>query len=237
MAVSIRRSLRFAHSELVVTFTERADGDFGAGSDGLDLRRRRIAPEPWTVLAQVHGSRVLAVAGAGELTGEQGDAAVTGMTDCPIAMQTADCAPVILYSSTAIGVAHAGWRGLVAGVLANTASAVRSVGGDDSVRAIIGPCIHPLCYEFGALDLGKIVEIFGPSVAGKSEHGAPALDLPAAVKAALKLADVDLDVDLGRCTAADHRYFSYRARGEPQRMSAVAVMRRKAVTTVRQGEN
>lgn len=237
MAVSIHRSLRFAHNELVVTFTDRSDGDFGTGSDGLDPRRRQLAKEPWTALAQVHGSRVLAVTRAGEWAGVQGDAAVTEMADCPIAVQTADCAPVILYSSAAIGVAHAGWRGLVAGVLANTASVVRSAGGDSSVRAIVGPCIQPLAYEFGPRDLAKIVEIFGPSVAGETEHGAPALDLPTAVKAALKLADVDLDVDLGRCTAADHRYFSHRARGEPQRMSAVAVMRGKAVTTTPQGEN
>ena len=50
------------------------------------------------------------------------------------------------------------------------------------VRAVLGPCVHPARYEFGADLLDRLVARFGPEVAGRTADGAPALDIPAAVR-------------------------------------------------------
>ena len=53
------------------------------------------------------------------------------------------------------------------------------------MQALLGPCIEAGCYEFGAADLAAVVDVLGPEVAARTRHGAPALDLPAGVRAAL----------------------------------------------------
>ena len=66
---------------------------------------------------------------------------------------------------------------------------MRRVGGDP-VTAVLGPCIHPGRYEFGADLLDRLVARFGPEVAGRTDDGRPALDVPAGVRAALAAAGV-----------------------------------------------
>jgi copper oxidase (laccase) domain-containing protein len=114
----------------------------------------------------------------------------------------------------AIAVVHAGWRGIVAGVVD---AAVADLGGN--VIAAIGPCIHPECYEFGEEELLQ----FDPALRATTAAGTPALDLPAAVRMALERAGAEIAYDADVCTAcAAERYFSYRARGETERQAVVA---------------
>ncbi|HKY14173.1 MAG TPA: polyphenol oxidase family protein, partial [Microthrixaceae bacterium] len=107
-------------------FTTAADGDFAIDSDpdGLAERRGAIAAAPWTWLRQVHGAEVVVVGAPGDHAGAEADAAVTGVPGAALAVQTADCAPVLLWgdgpTGPVIGAAHAGWRGLYEGVLENT---------------------------------------------------------------------------------------------------------------------
>lgn len=181
-----------------------------------------MAPGPWTWLTQVHGSEVVTVTRPGEHAGARADGAVTAVPGAVLAVHTADCAPVVLLADGAVGVAHAGWRGLEAGVVGATARALEALGHPPR-RAVVGPCIRPERYAFGEGDLERLVARWGPAVRGRTLDGAPALDLPAAVRAALAEAGVD-DVDEdGTCTAADaERYWSHRARGEAGRMATVA---------------
>ena len=111
-------------------------------------------------------------------------------------MQTADCAPVGLIGlGGVVGVAHAGWRGLVAGVLEATVAAMREAGAGRIV-AVVGPCIHAGCYDFGADDLAEVAAALGDDVRAVSSTGGPALDLPAGVVADLGRAGVtDVTVD------------------------------------------
>jgi copper oxidase (laccase) domain-containing protein len=110
---------------------------------------------------------------------------------------------------------------LVAGVVGRTVDAMRSMGASD-VSAVVGPCVHPECYEFGATDLARVTRRFGHAVAATTAAGAPALDLPAAARAALARAGVDNVIDLGACTACSpESYFSHRARRERERQALV----------------
>jgi YfiH family protein len=178
---------------------------------------------PWTWLRQVHGARVVRVAGPGDGAGARADAAVTAAPGCALAVLTADCAPVALASPEGVvGVAHAGWRGVLAGVLEATVAEMRAVGATD-VHAVVGPCVRPGCYAFGAVDLDEVAGRLGEEVRATTTAGDPALDLPAAVRGALARAGVDLGEvgDVGTCTACSPRHFSWRARRDHQRQAAV----------------
>jgi len=193
----------------------RADGDFHLDQDprALDERRRRFVPLPWSQPREVHGTHVGVVSRPGDLDGAEADALVADCDDAVIGIWTGDCAPVALVAESGrFGAAHAGWRGLEAGILARAVAVVRTRDGE-AVRAVLGPCIHPCCYEFGGEDLARLVERFGPGVAGRTRGGAPALDVPAAVAAALREVGVDLE-DRSCCTGCGGPWFSHRARGE-----------------------
>jgi hypothetical protein len=91
------------------------------------------------------------------------------------------------------------------------------------VRAVLGPCVHAERYEFGAADLERLVRRFGPSVAGITEWGTPAFDLPEAVRLALRRAGVIELVDVDTCTALSHDHFSHRRDGVTGRQAVVVV--------------
>ena len=119
---------------------------------------------------------------------------------------------------------HAGWRGIVSGVLDEVVSALRRIsppGAAISLRAVLGPMIRPERYEFGASDLANVVRVVGDEAATTTAWGAPALDLAAAARAALLAAGVSEVDDLGYDTA-DDRFFSHRLRGDARRMATAA---------------
>jgi copper oxidase (laccase) domain-containing protein len=195
----------------------RADGDFHIeqSHDTLERTRRRFVDLPWSMPDEVHGTTVLEVTAPGEHDGAVADALVTDLAGVVLGAWVGDCAPVAMWSSHGrIGVAHAGWKGLEAGVLQATATAMRA--GDPAARvtAVLGACIHPCCYEFGDADLGRLRLRFGNAVVGRTRAGAPALDVPAAVRIALAEVGVDLD-DRSACTGCDaDRWYSHRVRAE-----------------------
>jgi YfiH family protein len=204
-----------------VVFTDRSSGDLAVGSVGVDARRRAIVDAPWTWLRQVHGARVVVVGEPGEHAGVEADAAVTAVPGAVLAVQVADCAPVALVGDAVVGVAHAGWRGLAAGVLPATVDAMRALGAG-SITATLGPCIRPGCYEFGAEDLDAVAGVLGDHVRGVTTGGRAALDVPAAVRASLAAAGVEDVVDLGICTACSSEHWSHRARADRERQAVVA---------------
>lgn len=159
----------------------------------------------------------------GQHAGVQADAAVTAVPGCVLAVQVADCAPVALVASSVVGVVHAGWRGLVAGVVQNAVAAMRAAGAD-GIDAVIGPCIEPACYEFGPDDLDAVAAALGDEVRGTTRSGSTALDLRAAVRASLRTAGVEQISEADVCTACSPVHWSHRARGEDERQAVVAWM-------------
>jgi polyphenol oxidase len=187
----------------------------------VEARRRRVKDAAWTWLRQVHGDTVLTVTEPGGGAGTKADASTTARPGCVLAVLTADCAPIGLVSPEGIVAAvHAGWRGLVAGVLERAVEAAHGLGAND-LRAVLGPCIHPECYEFGADDLDSVAARLGDGVRALTSEGRPALDVPTAVASALKQAGVTQLETLDVCTACGDDYFSWRARGETARQAMV----------------
>lgn len=127
------------------------------GDDADTVRRNRARlqqalPGRPAWISQVHG---IAVADAASVAPGQpvqvADASVASTAGVVCAVMTADCLPVLLadVNGKVVGAAHAGWRGLAAGVLKETVSAMRAVGAGE-ITAWMGPAIGPGQFEVGA---------------------------------------------------------------------------------------
>ncbi|MDP1793812.1 MAG: polyphenol oxidase family protein [Acidimicrobiales bacterium] len=202
-----------------VRFTDRSDGDFRQPASTTHV----TADFPWTWLRQVHGADVVVVEEPGARAGDSADAAIAVVPGAPIAIVTADCAPVVLVddAGASVAVAHAGWRGLYDGVLGATVVEMHKRGAG-SISAALGPCIHAGCYEFSDTDLQPMVDRFGAAVRATSTKGTPSLDMVAAVRAALEQAEVELVEVVDTCTSCSLDYWSHRARQDEQRQATVA---------------
>jgi purine-nucleoside/S-methyl-5'-thioadenosine phosphorylase / adenosine deaminase len=151
---------------------------------------------------QVHGTRVV-VDGQGI---EEADGQVISGRGVAAVVLVADCLPVALAGPERVGVVHAGWRGLAAGVLE---AGVEATG---AVCAAIGPGIGPCCYEVG----DDVRAVFGTSER--------TVDLKAIARARLEAAGVRDIHDCGLCTSCDaERFFSHRRdRGVTGRQAGLA---------------
>jgi YfiH family protein len=198
-----------------------AQGDLAGDGTAVDRRRRAVVDLPWTVLNQVHGARVVVVEGPGGATGEAADAAVTTTSGAALAVLTADCAPIALGSPQGVlGVAHAGWRGLRAGVIEATVTTMRRLGAT-RIEAVLGPCIQPCCYPFGEEELHSLEARFGPQVRSVDRFGAPALDLPAGVRTALHSSGATIVGDAAVCTSCSEGHWSWRESRTERRQATV----------------
>ena len=132
-----------------------ADGDDAATVERnrAELVQRLVLPSTPHWLRQVHGTDVLRFDGPGiaKAAADEpvADAAVTATPGVVLAILTADCLPVLFAEEggTALGAAHAGWRGLAAGVLENTVAAMGAP--EDRIVAWLGPAAGPQAYEIG----------------------------------------------------------------------------------------
>jgi len=196
----------------------------GVGDRVADVRSNRsrllgalgLDPARVAWATQVHGAHVLVARGPG-LAGT-GDALLSSTPDLVLAVGAADCLPVLAWdvSGRAVAAAHAGWRGLVAGVIPQTLAGFARLGARPAdLEIALGPRIGPCCF------------VVGPDVAARfaAEFVAPAgsdggdgrdratVDLAAAARDQLRGAGVlpGRIHDLGHCTACDpERYFSHR---------------------------
>jgi polyphenol oxidase len=199
----------------MVRFTGRAEGHLGWTASSSACRA--VVDLPWAKIHQVHGNRIVDESGAGD----DADGIVTSKQGVALAVSTADCAAVTMASTNGvIAAVHAGWAGLLNGVLTSAADAMRDRGAT-TIEAALGPCIHAECYEFSEDDLSKVVAVLGDEVRGTTSQGRPALDIPAAVRASLDKAGVQLVADVDRCTSCAPGYFSHRARKDPERQVGV----------------
>lgn len=140
------------------------DFDLAAGACGFteshEALARAIGAQPrW--LRQVHGAEVVLLAGGHGAPAPGADAAVTSTPGLACVVRVADCLPVLMAADNglAVAAAHAGWRGLAAGVLENTVQALCAQAGctPPAVRAWLGPCIGPRAFEVGP----DVLQVFG----------------------------------------------------------------------------
>ena len=175
-------------------------------------------------LDQVHGATVARLTRAAS-PAPVADAAVTGEQGVVCAILTADCLPVLFAdrAGTAVGIAHAGWRGLAAGVLEATVAALRDLGAEpDDVIAWLGPAIGPAAFEVGedvfsafcTKDPGAAA-CFAPHRPGKWHA-----DLYGLARRRLARRGVTRVHGGGYCTFTDSaRFFSFRRERESGRMA------------------
>lgn len=180
--------------------------------------RLGIDPDAITMAHQVHGAEVLHLAAPGRpglFTGElrgwsPADALATRRAGLPLMVLSADCLPVLIWRRDRPGVAaaHAGWRGLVAGVLA---AAVEAVGEPAAVGVTIGPGIGPCCYEVSDDVRARFASAFGDGVVRGR-----AVDLAGSARRALSAAGVPPAMIrvVECCTRCEgERFFSHRGSG------------------------
>jgi polyphenol oxidase len=152
------------------------------------------------------------------------------------AVTAADCLPVLFASEDGrvVAAAHAGWRGLAAGVLERTVQALVELGGAEAegLHVWLGPCIGPRRYEVGVdvlQALGAAPLRPGPAfVASPREDGAMRwlADLPSLARERLLAAGVRRISGGDHCTASDaERFFSFRRDGVTGRMLAAVACR------------
>ncbi|MDE3134442.1 MAG: polyphenol oxidase family protein [Acidobacteriota bacterium] len=202
-------------------FTTRAWGDVRDTGQQISERLGVRLARP----RQVHGNHVVTVTddptnGAPQPLAE-GDAIVTALHGVAPTVLTADCLPIVIATSSAVGVVHAGWRGLAAGVIRATAAALREHGGG-VMYAAIGPGAGVCCYEVSD-DLHRRFKAHCQDF----RRGAN-LDLKAIARVQLMEAGVARIHDTELCTICGDPTltFSYRREG-PQtgRQAAIAWLR------------
>ncbi|MEV4422126.1 peptidoglycan editing factor PgeF [Patulibacter sp. NPDC049589] len=182
----------------------RANRDRLAAYAGTD-RARLAQPH------QVHGTDVLRVTGDGDLPGadlervREADGVATAMPGVPCVVLCADCLPVALVAAGAVATVHAGWRGLVGGVLESGLDALRAAGGRGPITAVVGPGAGACCYEVGD-EVHAALAPLGPTV----RAGANA-DLAEAARLRLLAGGADRVLVAGVCTiCSPERFFSHR---------------------------
>ncbi|HEX6678980.1 MAG TPA: peptidoglycan editing factor PgeF [Actinomycetes bacterium] len=203
--------------------------------------RRRVATVlglaglPWATVRQVHGSTVAPVELAALPPGPpeakpvvaEADALVTADEGVVLAVLVADCVPVLLADPErrVVAAAHAGWRGLAAGVVEATAAAFTAAGGrPEASAALVGPAAGPCCYEVGEDVQARVAGRY-PEAAATTRGGRPALDLAAAARTALTQAGFERPLLAGECTVHQpERHFSYRRDGGMGRQAGIVAL-------------
>jgi len=168
-------------------------------------RARAADGRPLVAVQQVHGATVVTLTSTGPGRQDEADGLVTAEHGVAAVVLTADCLPVALATPQAIGIVHAGWRGLLAGVLEAGVRAIRSLDPEGRLEAAIGPGAGACCYGVG------------PEVAEQLPHWALAhgrADLKAVATHTLEDAGAIVVHDVGRCTICEPQsYFSHRMSG------------------------
>jgi len=191
----------------------------GDAREAVEANRRRVREagglptEPhW--LEQVHGNDV-ADLDAGTVTG-RADAAISAVPGRVCVVMTADCLPVVLASAdgAVVGVAHAGWRGLAAGVIEATAHAMRTkVPPAAPLQAWLAPAIGPAHFEVGdeVRDAFVAVDAAAARAFARNAKARWQCDLYALARQRLQRAGVHAISGGGHCTYAEEdAFFSHR---------------------------
>lgn len=196
------------------------DDPLAVAANRATLRRELPAEPVW--LSQVHGTRCVDAALAGP--DAQADASFTRQRGVVCAVLTADCLPVLLCDerATVVGIAHAGWRGLAAGVIEATVVAMGEPGA--RLMAWLGPAIGARAFEVG----GEVREQFLASDAAAADAFAAAAggkwlcDIHRLARRRLHALGIRRVAGADFCTVNDvQRCFSYRRDGVTGRMASL----------------
>ena len=189
-----------------------------------ELLERFGLPSPPRWLRQVHGTTVADEPGFDE---PQADVAMTRMAGTVLAVLTADCLPVVFAAAdgSEVAVAHAGWRGLSAGVLEATIAAMRTPA--HRILVWLGPAAGPLAYEIGPEVFDAFVRRDPRAVSAfvATRPGHWHVDLYVLARHRLAGAGVTRVFGGGLCTISDpQRFYSHRRDRRTGRMATLVYM-------------
>lgn len=199
--------------------SKNSGDDPAAVAENRQRLRAELPAEPFW-LNQVHGVRCVEACG----DESEADASFTRHPGVVCAVLTADCLPVLMCDSfgTVVGAVHAGWRGLLGGVIEATAEQLKAAGGDELI-AWFGPAIGPQAFEVG----GEVRDAFiaedpSATVAFAPYRGQKFLcDIYALADLRLQRVGVCRAISADFCTVTDSdRFFSYRRDGITGRMAS-----------------
>lgn len=175
---------------------------------------------------QVHGSTVQLVreiaGNGGEAVAIDADGHATALAGVGAMVLTADCLPVALGAGidgggAVVAMAHAGWRGLVAGVLEESIRALRELGATGPIEAIVGPGAGVCCYEVGEevhATFAAQAGAGGAEITPEEYRRGQNIDLRAIARDKLLAAGVASVSHADACTICDERFFSHRRQGK-----------------------
>lgn len=184
------------------------------------LRETLLLPAEPVWLEQVHGAEAVCADQAGPRRADAGYSHAAGVV---CAVLTADCLPVLFCDAAGsrVAAAHAGWKGLLGGVLQNTVRAM----GEGEWLAWMGPAIGPLVFEVGGDVRAAFIGRLAGAEAAFTPSGRPGhwlADLYALARLALAEAGVVRVYGGGWCTWSDaERFYSYRRDGVTGRMASL----------------
>ena len=199
------------------------------GDDATAVTRNRalvaeavgVAPDRLLFAEQVHGTDVVVADGPWAGAAPRADAVVTRTPGLALGVLVADCVPVVLSDPAegVVGVAHAGRRGLAAGVVPAVLAALRDLGAR-RVEAHVGPSVCARCYEVPPAMRDEVAAVV-PVSASVTRTGTASLDLAAGVAAQLVDGGATVEVHPG-CTAERDDLYSYRRDGVTGRFAGLA---------------
>lgn len=208
----------------------------------VQAHREQFAREIGAVpvfLSQVHGTQVVRIGAddARRASALQADAALTTQPGVACVVMVADCLPVLFSApqGRAVAAAHAGWRGLCAGVLEHTVVALCEAAGCTAgdVQAWLGPCIGPRRFEVGDevrqafVDHAPAAAVHFRQVPGSDATALKWLaDLQGLARQRLQAVGVQAVTTDASCTVEDRsRFYSFRRDGATGRMAAAIWLR------------
>lgn len=173
----------------------------------LNLNTKNIV-----VPKQVHSNNVIIGTKAGNFIDTDG--IVTNNKDLILSIQVADCIPIYLFDKQShnIGLVHAGWRGVTAGIIENSIERMKELDSiSTNIKVLLGPSIRQCCFEVG-LEVGKLFDGKFQEI-GKGDR--TQLDLQGVVMQ--KLINMDIQrkniSDINECTCCSDQYHSFRRDG------------------------
>jgi YfiH family protein len=164
----------------------------------------KLIGNPIYFMKQTHGNKISVVDSQSSPNGAvyDGDGVVTNKPNVALAVQVADCLPLLLVSKSVVAAVHVGRKGLLNKVALATLDQMKKLGADQ-ISGAVGPHICGDCYEVDPGMYGEIVKEH-PATGGKNNH----LNLFAGLKDQLKGIEIS---NLGICTKENSDYFSHRA--------------------------
>ena len=196
--------------------------DAGAVNENRRSLKRMLGYRQVQWLNQTHGQCCVKAPTADLDVPPEADASWTTQSGLALAVLTADCVPILLWSerTTAIAAVHAGWRGLHNKILQHAITSMEQP--PSQLCAWIGPCISAQHYEVGEDVWGHFKADFPACLQPHPDHaGKRFLDLPAVAQLQLNRAGVKQVYSSGWCSFADSRFYSFRRDGVTGRMASI----------------